>query len=235
MIAMKRARKRVSRRAFRSKKPKRAAKKKLTGKQVRKARFIKKKLIKARYRPKTAKLVRTRPKKAYATSTAVQRMCEQFLIEVAGPEALDLTKMLRKPATDADLAERMGVKVTVVRAALNKLYDYGVTTYNRQKDAKTGWYTYTWSFVPAVIPKALRDKKVETLTSLRTAISKAAGEEVYACDTQCELVPFELAIESMFRCKRCGNPLNRFDNAARIKALRERAAQAESDLKLLRF
>lgn len=129
-----------------------------------------------------------------------------LIMEIAGEKALAVAVALEEPLSDEDLASSCKIKVSEVRAVLNKLHSYGLTSYERTRDKESGWYSYIWRLSLGDVNKIL-DKKKEVAVI-------GGGEEsfdFYTCSA-CKkgegvMIPFEVAFENKFKCLDCGAPL----------------------------
>ncbi|MCX6775230.1 MAG: hypothetical protein NT130_00025 [Candidatus Micrarchaeota archaeon] len=129
-----------------------------------------------------------------------------LLLEVAGEKALSVAEALEEPLSDEDLASACKIKVSEVRAVLNKLHSFGLTSYERTRDKESGWYSYIWRLSLGSVDKILNKK---------TAIPEEAvldkSFDFYTCSS-CKkgegvMIPFEVAFGGKFKCMECGAPL----------------------------
>ncbi|MBI5227628.1 hypothetical protein HY988_03510 [Candidatus Micrarchaeota archaeon] len=121
----------------------------------------------------------------------------QTLIELGGENALALIRNIRGSHSDDELAKKLKLKISDVRATLNKLHSEGIVNYLREKDNETGWYSYSWSLNVEKIGRwAGKQNNRSTLNS---------GSDHYAC-ASCgahSIVDFETAMTINFKCDRC--------------------------------
>lgn len=131
----------------------------------------------------------------------------QLLIELAGENALEIVRNFYGNQSDEELAKKLKIKISDVRATLNKLHSEGLVNYSRDKDNETGWYSYSWS---------LNKEKIENWVSItlreKNDLSKYAIDH-YFCPTcrSDSVVSFDIATESQFKCQRCGKDLEFLD------------------------
>ena len=72
---------------------------------------------------------------------------KSFLTGVAGEHAPKLIQIYEKDNSsirDEEMAAKLGLKVTDVRTILNRLHYRGMANYQKKRNKKTGWYSYTW-------------------------------------------------------------------------------------------
>lgn len=139
-----------------------------------------------------------------------------LILEIAGEKALAVASALEEPLSDEDLASSCKIKVSEVRAVLNKLHSYGLTSYERTRDKESGWYSYIWRLSFGDLNKVLERKKGVAVVG--------GGEEsfdFYTCSA-CKkgegvMIPFEVAFENRFKCLDCGAPLIFVEKAKEIR------------------
>lgn len=67
-----------------------------------------------------------------------------IIIEAAGEHALEIVRRFTNNSCDDDISKKLKIKISDVRAALNKLHSLGLVEYSRQKNSETGWFHYFW-------------------------------------------------------------------------------------------
>lgn len=139
------------------------------------------------------------------------KMVREFLLQVAGEHALKIVKAVSRPVSDEKLAESCKIKVSEVRAVLNKLHLHGIATYERKKDNETGWYSYVWN---VELGKA-NDVVSSQIARKKTAMEKLSyetAENFYKCDSCVDFkLHFNDAMDNNFKCPQCGSKLAYFD------------------------
>ncbi len=135
----------------------------------------------------------------------------QLLIDAGGEHTLDIVKAFSKELSDDDLAKKLKIKISDVRATLNKLHNIGVVQYNRYKDSETGWFSYFWS---------LNMEKtrgwVDEQLRMDSAPSDISSSEYYFCP-KCgteSVYEFAAASDYSFRCPLCNRALEFVDEDA---------------------
>jgi transcription initiation factor TFIIE subunit alpha len=132
----------------------------------------------------------------------------QDLIEIGGENALAIVRNFYGNHSDEELAKRLKIKISDVRATLNKLHNEGLVNYIREKDSETGWYSYSWSL------NQVRMEKWANIHTVRTgAISNESGGDYYFCPScgAASITNFESAAGIDFRCERCNKLLEFID------------------------
>ncbi len=147
-----------------------------------------------------------------------------YLKRAGGENALTvmrLTVEMGNAVTDEQVAEKMGVKVTVVRAVFNRLHYWGIADYTKTRNEETGWWTYTWFLVKDKIKEAVLDELKEKEDELRKKLEELDQFMFFVCPEGHVREPFEVAMEYDFRCPECGVELQPLDVDAEKKRINE--------------
>ncbi len=122
----------------------------------------------------------------------------QSLIDMGGENALAIVKNFYGNHSDDDLAKKLKIKISDVRATLNKLHNEGLVNYIREKDSETGWYSYSWT---------LNHQRMEMWAErqLNKGAVLEGGVEYYFCPScgASSITNFESASNTQFRCGNC--------------------------------
>jgi len=106
--------------------------------------------------------------------------------------------------TDEDLAEAAKLRISEVRAVMNKLHSARVAAYSRTR-SDDGWYTYTWDLCPDNAHKLLEERSAEKCEE------KTVTGEFYSCPNCFEHTSktygFADASDTEFRCPDCAEML----------------------------
>lgn len=139
----------------------------------------------------------------------------QMLIELGGENALAIVRNFYGNHSDEELAKKLKLKISDVRATLNKLHNEGLVNYIREKDNETGWYSYSWSLnVPRI------ERWAGSQNSRLGMPKDGATVDYYFCAScgASTITGFEAAANDNFRCERC-NRLLEFIDEKRILEL----------------
>lgn len=188
-------------------KPKIKAKKKPKGRNT----LIKKTKIKVKKTKKAKKEI----KEVGLTPEEIQRISDILskpiirhkLVDLGGENAIAIVRNFTTGVSDEDIAKKLTLKISDVRAALNRLHSEGIVAYNRRKDSETGWYSYSWY---------LNKEKMERWAELQ--LSKFEGQcdegvDYYVCPScgGSAIFEFDEAFEKSFRCEICNSQLEFVD------------------------
>ncbi len=133
----------------------------------------------------------------------------QMLIELGGENALAIIRNFFGNHSDDELAKKLKLKISDVRATLNRLHNEGLVNYIREKDNETGWYSYSWS-----LNIQRMERWVSTQNNIVGFMKGDAGEEYYFCNAcgSSSIINFETASNWSFRCERCDRMLDFLDD-----------------------
>lgn len=164
-------------------------------------------------------------------------MLDEELIKIAnlfgGEEAVTIVKSLKKlgEGTDEIIANDCAIRLNTVRKVLYKLYDHGLVSCTRVRDEKTGWFIFYWRLQPDQLDAFIRSRKKRTLDKLKQRLDFERNHTFFVCKTDIEIrVTFEEAMESSFKCGKCGNQLDSSENAAMVSILETKIEKLEAEL-----
>jgi len=156
------------------------------------------------------------------------------IAEVFGNEdAVKIIDILKEvdETTDEDIANKTGIRLNFVRKILYKLYDHSIVGLRRSRDETTGWFIFHWRLQPDQLEGFVLNQKRRILEKLETRLRYEKNHDFYYCSTpECERIPFEEAMELVFKCPTCNKPLMHYDNGEIIEALDKRIEQLRKEL-----
>lgn len=148
-------------------------------------------------------------------------------------EAVKLIEVLKnsEETTDDVLANKTGIRLNTVRKILYKLYDHSLVGLRRTRDPKTGWFIFHWKLQPDQLDGFILSQKRRVLEKLNIRLEYEKNHDFYYCYTLgCRRIPFEDAVELIFRCPTCGKPLMHYENDKTIHALTRKVQQLRKEL-----
>ena len=133
----------------------------------------------------------------------------QMLIDLAGENALEIVRNFYGNLSDEELSKTLKLKISDVRATLNRLHSEGLVTYLREKDSETGWYSYSWQLNKPRIEEWVGDK----VKPRYPAFDDASGDHYFcpSCGAQNTMLALTDAQDSSFKCPKCSSALEYFD------------------------
>ena len=147
---------------------------------------------------------------------------QEFLKSIAGDCAIELVKICmakKKPVTDEELGKKLNLKVTEVRTILNRLHYRGIACYQKTKNMKTGWYSYTWEIKGSRIAEILLETQAEQVAKLEKNLEFEGSHEFFSSGKNGQEYPFEIAAEYGFKDPESGKSLELVDTKRRMKEM----------------
>jgi transcription initiation factor TFIIE subunit alpha len=159
------------------------------------------------------------------------------LLKVAGAlgeqEATKLIDILKESEeiTDDEIANKTGIRLNFVRKILYKLYDHSLVSLRRTRDPKTGWFIFHWKLQPDQLEGFVLSQKRRVLEKLNTRLEYEKNHDFFYCYTPgCKRVPFEEAVELVFKCSTCGKPLMHYENDKLVQSLTKKVEMLRKEL-----
>ncbi len=152
-------------------------------------------------------------------------IAKEFLETVGGKFAVDLVQIVdkkKKAVTDEEIGKKLPLKITEIRTILNRLHYRGIACYQKTRNNKTGWYSYTWEIRPKRIAELILEQQAEKIQKLESQRSFESTYSFFACKKGCNNFPFEIAAEYEFKCPECGTVMGSIDNKKQVSLLNKR-------------
>jgi len=165
------------------------------------------------------------PKK---NSNAVQqpfddRLLLEILGQVGGIHGPEVAQTIVKgELTDEEIAKKTGLRINLVRRILYDLYENRVVNYRRVRDENTGWYVYYWQLQPDRAIDYVQTNRRLLLKKLEEQLEREKGTMFFACPSGCPKLSFDEATDSNFKCPKCGEKLEPYNNSNIIASLENR-------------
>ncbi len=133
--------------------------------------------------------------------------------------------------TDDAIANATGIRLNFVRKILYKLYDHSLVSLRRTRDPKTGWFIFHWKLQPRQLEGFILSQKRRVLEKLTVRLEYEKNHDFYFCGTpDCKRITFGDAMELVFQCPTCSNPLSHCENKKIIENLSEKVEQLRKEL-----
>jgi len=101
----------------------------------------------------------------------------------------------------------------------------------RSRDKNTGWFIFHWRLQLDQLEGFILNQKRRVLEKLEARLRYEQKHEFYYCYTiGCKRIPFEEAMELVFRCPTCNKPLMHFENDKIVSALTKKVEQLRKEL-----
>ncbi len=166
--------------------------------------------------------------------TMVEDETLQKVAEIVGSEAaVQVIEVLKgvNEITDDEIANKTEIRLNSVRKILYKLYDHSLVALRRSRDQHTGWFIFHWRLQPDQLEGFILNQKKRVYEKLETRLGFEKDHVFYFCGVpECRKIPFEEAMELIFRCPTCNKLLMHFDNSAFIEILRLKVDELRKEL-----
>jgi len=152
---------------------------------------------------------------------------------LGGDEGVAIINAIKKveETTVEELAEKTGIQINDVRRILYKLYNHSLVTSRRFRDKETGWFIFQWRLQPELIEAFVTGMKQKILKKIQSRLEYELQHEFYHCNNPtCPRITFEDAMDTVFSCPVCGEPLRPVDNEATVAFLEKKIAEIEGEL-----
>ena len=138
-----------------------------------------------------------------------QKLIDETLTEIGGPEALGIYKILKNKenVNEFEIAEKLKLTINQIRNVIYKFEHHNLVSSNRKKDRKKGWYIYFFTFNKKEVENLVIRIKTEKINKLKKQLTRETSHEYYMCPNQCMRVTTENALEHGFRCIECNSLL----------------------------
>jgi len=166
---------------------------------------------------------------SFVDDKTLEKVAEAFGSE----EAVRIIEALKEvgETTDDQIATRTGIRLNSVRKILYKLYDHSLVGLRRSRDKNTGWFIFHWRLQLDQLEGFILNQKRRVLEKLEARLRYEQNHEFYYCYTiGCKRIPFEEAMELVFRCPTCNKPLMHFENGKIVSALTKKVEQLRKEL-----
>ena len=151
---------------------------------------------------------------------------------LGGEQGVEVIKILKEKQdiTVEDISVATNIQINDVRKLLYKFYNHSLVTSKRFRDKETGWFIFQWRLQPELVEAYIHGMKQKILKKLETRLGFERLHEFYHCgNPTCPKTTFEVAMETVFRCPTCGEPLQRLDNAEIVKFLETKVEEIKGE------
>ncbi len=152
---------------------------------------------------------------------------------LGGEEGVAIISVIKdvEEITVEELAERTGIQINDVRRILYRFYNHSLVTSRRFRDRETGWFIFQWRLQPELVEAFVTGMKQKILRKLRARLRYELDHQFYHCDKPtCPRVTFEDAMDTVFNCPVCGEPLRHVDNEQIVSFLEKKIEEIEGEL-----
>lgn len=156
---------------------------------------------------------------------ALGHLYTQIVGLIGGDEAIEVAEALiqLKKASEEQISTKTGLRVGDVRKILFKLYEKALITYEEIKKEEGDRIRSIFLWLPLIdqAESIAANYRKSILQKLREKLEFVERNELYHCGAEGhKILTFDEAVENLFKCPVCGNPLQRMDKEDYIRRLR---------------
>jgi len=162
---------------------------------------------------------------------------DETLNEIAyilgGEDGIIIINMIKDvdEITVEEIAEETEIQINMVRKILYKFYNHSLVTSRRFRDKDTGWFIFQWRLQPELVEAFVSGMKSKILKKLKSRVDYELKHEFYQCGSpECPRITFEDAMDTVFNCPVCGNPLKPLGNDEVVDFLEGKIEEIEGEL-----
>ncbi len=152
---------------------------------------------------------------------------------IGGQDYLKVARALlnSEDATDEEIASATGLRINIVRKVLYDMFGKALISGVRVRDEMKGWFVYRCRARRDYADSFIENQKRKILERLKKRLEYEESAEFYHCGNEaCSRLPFEQAVEVLFKCPNCKGLLNPVDNSEIKKVLRSKIDEITRDL-----
>jgi transcription initiation factor TFIIE subunit alpha len=167
------------------------------------------------------------------TSNISDDTVDQIAMILGGEEGVKIIDAIRSvdEITVEEIAEQTEIQINDVRRILYRFYNHSLVTSRRFRDKETGWFIFQWRLQSGLIEAFLTGMKQKILKKLKARLRHELDHEFYHCGSEeCARITFEDAMDTVFNCPVCGEPLEPVDNEGYIDFLEAKIVEIEGEL-----
>lgn len=155
---------------------------------------------------------------------AISHLYTQIVGLIGGDEAIEVAEALiqLKKATEEQISTKTGLRVGDVRKILFKLYEKALITYEEIKKEEGDKIKSIFLWLPLIdqVEGIAANYRRIILQKLRSKLEFVEKNELYHCGKEGHrTLTFDEAVENLFKCPVCGEPLQRMDKENYIRKL----------------
>lgn len=167
---------------------------------------------------------------------ALGHLYTQIVGLIGGDEAIEVAEVLiqLKKASEEQIATKTGLRVGDVRKILFKLYEKALITYEEIKKEEGDKIKSIFLWLPLIdqAESIAANYRRVILQKLKEKLDFVEKNELYHCGKEGHrILIFDEAVENLFKCPVCGDPLQRMDKEDYIRRLKTLVKTIENEEK----
>jgi transcription initiation factor TFIIE subunit alpha len=166
-------------------------------------------------------------------SSVSDETLDQIAFILGGEEGVVIMNAVKEveEITVEEIAEETEIQINEVRKILYRFYNHSLVTSRRFRDKETGWFIFQWRLQPKLIEAFVTGMKHKILRKLEGRLEYELGHEFYHCGkNSCSRITFEEAMETVFNCPFCQEPLEPKGNDPYVEFLERKIEEIQGEL-----
>jgi transcription initiation factor TFIIE subunit alpha len=162
---------------------------------------------------------------------------DQTLYDIArilgGEKGVEIIKILKKrdDITVEEISQKTEIEINQVRKLLYRFYNHSLVSTRRFRDKETGWFIFQWRLQRELLEAYIQGMKQKILKKLEDRLQYETQHEFYHCGKpKCYKITFETAMDTVFNCPYCEEPLRRVENQPIIDFLEKKIEEIKEEL-----
>ncbi len=148
----------------------------------------------------------------------------------AGKKVFKVLMSKNDEMLDTEIIEKTKLNEQDVRRALYELHNLGLVAYRKTRNPEDSRYIYFWKIDTARINQVLLQRKKEVLNKLKERLKYEESNTFFICPVDRVRLTFDEAMETDFKCPRCGSDLEAEDNEVFKEKLRRIIKDLEEEI-----
>jgi len=159
-----------------------------------------------------------------------KKLLSEVVTNHVSEDAVKVAKYLvgKTDVSELLVAEDLKLNVQEARAILYKLFEAGLTKFQRKRDKHKGWHISHWDFLEENVIKLHKKSHYDKISQLKQRLDREQNNEFYMCSYACNRMDFDKAATINYKCPECGGLMNPQDNSRTIEFLGEKIKEMES-------
>ncbi|MFC1685897.1 hypothetical protein ACFLZZ_02635 [Nanoarchaeota archaeon] len=162
-------------------------------------------------------------------------LLKELVSKIAGKNTEPIVDIIatNKPVNEFKIAEKLELTINQTRNILYKLSAHSIVSFVRKKDARKGWYIYSWVIDVGKSLSKYVEYKTKEIRNYQNLLNSRKTKGYYVCPSGCIETSEENAMLYDFKCPECGQLLQPESFKAEIEELEAKIAVAKKDISFI--
>lgn len=162
-------------------------------------------------------------------------LLKELVGKIAGKNTEPIVDIIatKKPVNEFKIADKLELTINQTRNILYKLSAQGIVYSIRKKDARKGWYIYSWAIDTSKALAKFIEYKKRDIKNYEYLLNSRRTKSFYICPSECIETSEENAMIYEFKCPECGQLLQPESFSQEIKELQINLDQANKEIAII--